>query len=101
MDPVKNQYAVETQTSQESLRFQSVSLNEVGVFKCKLWKGVQANKRITSGSNWKRREDLEHHEVIAKAHGGSVKPMIRYSSSYQNFRLQGNLKRVSLKLAIV
>jgi hypothetical protein len=33
LDPVKNQYAVETQTSQESLRFQSESLNGVGVFK--------------------------------------------------------------------
>jgi hypothetical protein len=32
-DPVKNQYAVEKQTSQESLRFQSESLNGVGVFK--------------------------------------------------------------------
>lgn len=35
-DPFKNQYAVERQTSQESLRFKSESLNGVGVFKCKL-----------------------------------------------------------------
>jgi hypothetical protein len=30
-----------------------------------------------------------------KSHAGSVKPIMRYMSRYQNFKLQDNLKRVA------